>query len=198
MQVDGHTHRPYAALPSQRAVERAFRPLRGGVLGLLPQDARGSLDPLRRVGSQISACLRLAERDPNPLPWLARAGLRDAEAVAALRPFQLSGGMAQRVAIAMALARGSRLLIADEPTTGLDPTVQEEILQQLHLLKEQGVGLLLITHDLRLVPRVADALLVMHEGQIVERAPAESLSSLHDPHARALLEATRRVAGGAL
>ena len=131
----------------------------------------------------------------DPVPWLRRAGLQDSERVARLYPHELSGGMAQRASIALALARGSRFLLADEPTTGLDPTVQEEILAELLSLRDQGVGLLFITHDLRLVPRIADALLVMHQGRLVESLNSGNLDSLVSPAGRALWTATRRISG---
>jgi peptide/nickel transport system ATP-binding protein len=197
VRVDGAEHRPYEA-GGRRAVERAFRPLRGGVLGYLPQDARGSLDPLRTVGGQLTACLKLAGAAPDPRDSLSRAGFPDPARVARLYPHELSGGMAQRASIAMALARGSRFLLADEPTTGLDPTVQEAILQELLRLKAAGVGILLITHDLRLVPRVADRVLVMSGGRLVEDLPAERMGQMVSEQGRALLAATARVSGGAL
>jgi ABC-type dipeptide/oligopeptide/nickel transport system ATPase component len=116
--------------------------------------------------------------------------------VARLYPHELSGGMAQRASIAMVLARGSRFILADEPTTGLDPTVQERILVEVLRLRDMGVGLLFITHDLRIVPQIADELLVMHEGSLVEQVSGQSLDSLQSPPARALWAATARIAGG--
>ena len=196
--VDGVEHRPYAAAGKRRAVERAFRPLRGGVLGYLPQDARGSLDPLRRVGRQVAACLKLAGSQEAPSQVLQRAGFPDPERVAGLYPHELSGGMAQRASIAMALARGSRFLLADEPTTGLDPTVQEAILKELVAMVAAGVGVLLITHDLRLLPRIADRVLVMSEGRLVEDLPGVEMLQMRSEQGRALLAATARVAGGTL
>lgn len=196
VEIDGVTHRPYAALTQgERALEKAFLPVRGAAIGYLAQDARASLDPLRSVGRQLVMCLGLAQRPPDPLPWLRRAGFPDAARVAPLYPHELSGGMAQRASIALAIARGSRFLVADEPTTGLDPTVQEAILGEMLRLRDDGVGLLFITHDLRLVPRIADRLLVMHEGQIVEdRADASPEAMQHDA-ARRLWDATARIGG---
>lgn len=172
--------------------------IRGPLVSWLPQDARGALDPLWTVGRQLREALTLARRDPDPVPWLSRAGLDDAPRAARLFPHELSGGMAQRASIALALARGSRYLLADEPTTGLDPTVQEGILDELVGLKHEGVGILLITHDLRLVPRLGDRLLVMAEGRMVEDLPARELHRVSAPEALQLLEATRRVGGGLL
>ncbi len=200
------TWRPYEGLDlnSRRAravAERRFRPLRGSILGYLPQDARRSLDPLWTVGRQLRAALALREQphDDGPAAWLARAGFPQPERVEPLYPHELSGGMAQRASIALALARGSRFLLADEPTTGLDPTVQEAILQELLALRDQeGVGLLFITHDLRIVPRLADRLYVMHAGSLVEDLPGDQLDQLTSQPARALWQATARIAGGVL
>lgn len=193
LEVDGQHLQPFDDTGPE-----AFTALRGPVLGWLPQHARAALDPLRRVGDQVRDCLRLSGREPLPARWLERAGLGEAEHVAGLYPHELSGGMAQRVNIALALARGSRLLLADEPTTGLDPTVQEGVLGELVRLRNQGVGVLFITHDLRLVPRLADHLRVMHGGRVVEDLPTDQLHALQDPAAQALWDATARIAAGRL
>jgi len=134
--------------------------------------------------------------DLDPVPWLLKAGFDDPDRVARLYPHELSGGMAQRASIALVLARGSRFILADEPTTGLDPTVQEKILKEILRLRDTGVGLLFITHDLRIVPQIADELLVMHAGSIVEKVPSKSLNSLQSEPAKALWSATARIAGG--
>lgn len=189
VRIDGQLHHP---------MKTGFRPLRGGVIGYLAQDARGSLDPLWRVSRQVNEALDLAGRARDPEEWLRRAGLDDAERVGSLYPHELSGGMAQRVAIALALARGSRFLVVDEPTTGLDPTVQEAILDELMDLKQRGVGILFITHDLRLVPKLGDHLMVMHQGRVVEDLPTRELGRMESPEALALWQATARIAGGAL
>jgi ABC-type dipeptide/oligopeptide/nickel transport system ATPase component len=176
-----------------------FRPLRGGGLGMLWQDARAALDPLRSIGRQVRDAARLAGRDIRSVGVvsgpLARAGFPDPARVAELYPHELSGGMAQRAAIAIALARESRFLVADEPTTGLDPSVQRGILAQLRALAAAGVGILFITHDLRLLPGFAARVVVMDAGRVVEEAgsPAELRGV-----GRALVEATRKVAGGVL
>ena len=176
----------------------SFDQLRGAVIGWMPQDSRGALDPLWTVGRQVRESLKLAKRPTDPVPWLKRAGFSDPERATLLYAHELSGGMAQRACIALALARGSRYLLADEPTTGLDSTVQEGILDELVGLKREGVGILLITHDLRLVPRLGDQLLVMAEGRLVEDLPARDLQKVSAPEARQLLEATRRIGGGLL
>lgn len=183
-----------------RPYESDFSRIRGRLVGYLPQDARAALDPLQRVGRQVGEAAVLAGGTDDPLPWLTRAGLPDAPRVARLHPHQLSGGMAQRVVIAQALARGSRFLLADEPTTGLDPTVQRGILDEIRQLAREGIGVLLITHDLRILPDLADEVLVMENGQVVETLPPVRLMSgeLQSEPGRRLVAATRRVAGGRL
>lgn len=198
IRADGQTWRPWALPPSARA--RLFRRLRGDVLTYLPQDARAALDPLRRVGSQVAAAAALAGDRSDPRDWLALAGLQDPDRVARLRPHELSGGMAQRVVIAQALARRSRFLLADEPTTGLDPTVQVGILAQLRELATRGAGILLITHDLRLLPGLAHRVVLMESGHTVEELDPHALiagRATSEPGQR-LLRATQRVAGGTL
>jgi ABC-type dipeptide/oligopeptide/nickel transport system ATPase component len=175
--------------------EADFARLRGGAVGLLFQDARGSLDPVWTIARQISVVARLAGGDPDPLPVLATAGFADPERVAGLYPHELSGGMAQRAAIAVALARRSRFLLADEPTTGLDPSIQRGVLTELRRLADAGMGILFITHDLRLLPGFADRVLVMADGRIVE--VADRVADLRGA-GRALVDATRTIAGGVL
>ena len=136
--------------------------------------------------------------EARPLTWLRSAGFERPEQVVNLFPHELSGGMAQRVCIALALARGSRFLIADEPTTGLDPTVQKGILDHVRRLRDSGIGILLITHDLRIVPTLAARVVVLHAGQVVDELDAQDLEAGSSPHTRRLLVATARVAGGLL
>jgi ABC-type dipeptide/oligopeptide/nickel transport system ATPase component len=206
--VDERVLRPYDGL--EQAVLRgrpgrfwrrsrpAFQPIRGHIVGYMAQDARGALDPLWTVERQLREALALGGSKESPVDVLRRAGFREPAVVLPLYPHQLSGGMAQRVCIALALARGSRFLIADEPTTGLDPTVQEAILLELRRLADEGIGVLLITHDLRIVPRIADRVQIMDGGRTVESLPATALDSSRSPEVRALIEATARVAGGQL
>ncbi len=146
--------------------------LRGETVGIVAQDGRGSLDPLSTVGALLR---RVAALSPTPGAVdaaLRRVGFDDPARVAALYPHELSGGMAQRVAIAAALARGSRFLLCDEPTTGLDPHVQVEILTLLRGLNDRGV--VFVTHDLDLVDGACDSVLVLEEGRVVDRAPRPS------------------------
>lgn len=147
----------------------------GKRLGMIFQDPVGSLDPLFSIGSQMAEgilrhrrvsrrqALHIAER------YLEAMHLRDAGRLLKLRPFELSGGMCQRVMIAMTMALEPDFLIADEPTTALDVTVQQQILRELYrLCRAQGVGILFITHDLGVVAEIADEVYVMKDGQIVE------------------------------
>ena len=193
---NGKKHHPYAGSPTAREVQRRFKALRGEVIGYLPQDARASLNPVWRIGSQVSRACKLRGGNLDPLPWLERAGFSSPQQVATLYPHELSGGMAQRASIALALARGSRFLLADEPTTGLDPTIQSQILDEMWKLKENGVGILFITHDLRIVPQIADRLMVMHAGKLVENSAVTSLEELQSEPAKRLWRATSRISGG--
>ncbi|MBM4392975.1 MAG: ATP-binding cassette domain-containing protein [Deltaproteobacteria bacterium] len=140
--------------------------LRGRVVSKLYQDARGSLDPL----STVAASIRRAGGDPGAC--LQRAGLGDASPVATRYPHELSGGMAQRAALAVALAAASPVLVCDEPTTGLDAPVQREILAELRSLREHAV--VLVTHDLELVDPACDRVYVLDGGRVVDEAPRPS------------------------
>ncbi|MFH1468625.1 MAG: ATP-binding cassette domain-containing protein [Pseudomonadota bacterium] len=208
IQVGDTVHRPYEGLAEAmaagrpgrfwRASRRAFTAVRGHVVGYMAQDARGALDPLWSVERQLREAIALGPAGGSPVEWLLRAGFPRPEEALGLYPHELSGGMAQRVAIALSLARGSRFLIADEPTTGLDPTVQEAILGELRATARAGIGVLLITHDLRIVPRFARRVQIMHAGRTVETMAADALSGAASREVRALLDATARVAGGLL
>ncbi len=208
VEATGEVHEPWEGVAEavaggrrarfRRTAEPRFRAIRGRLVGYLAQDARSALDPLWTVGRLVEESRHLGKSAAPAAHWLARAGFRLPDGILPLHPHQLSGGMAQRVSIAMALARGSRFLLADEPTTGLDPTVQEEILAEIRATAGQGVGILLITHDLRLVPRVADRVVLLHGGRVVESLETGSLRHARSPEARALLAATARIAGGVL
>lgn len=194
-------YRDLAPTSPRRAVDRAFAPVRGALLGYVPQHAAAALQPMWRVGTVIRRAARHLQGDVDPLPALARAGLPDPERVASLYPHQLSGGMAQRVAIAAALACGSRVLVLDEPTSGLDPVVQAGVLDEIRrLVRQEGVGALLITHDLRVLPGLADQVVLLDAGRVAERTTAAALrdGALTSEAGRRLHAATARVAGGVL
>ncbi len=212
--VDGATHRPWdgalgaprrardrafapirgAVIAPRRARDRAFAPIRGAVIGMLPQDAFHALDPLRRVGWQV----RRAAPPGAPVPvaaCLRRAGIDDPDRVARLWPHQLSGGMARRVTVAQMLARRSRLVVVDEPTAGVDALGAAALCAELGALaRREGLGLLVITHDLRILPGLADRVLLMEAGRIVERLDHADLSRATSALGRRMVAATRRIA----
>lgn len=162
--------------------ERDLSDLRGRDLSILFQNPRAALNPIRRVGEQIADVI--ARHDPSGareirsrvLAALRQLRVPDPERRAMAYPFELSGGLCQRVGIAIALACAPKLLIADEPTTGLDVTTQAVIMDLFRdLLRERGVATLLITHDLALAAEYCDRILVMHAGHGVETAPVADL-----------------------
>jgi peptide/nickel transport system ATP-binding protein len=158
--------------------ERELRAIRGARVGMVFQDPMTSLNPVMRVGEQMTEGLRrlrglsAKEALAAAVDMLDRVGIGDAAFRARDFPHQMSGGMRQRVMIGMALACNPDLLVADEPTTALDVTVQKQILGLMRsLIDDSGSGLLLITHDLGIVSRIADAVAVMYAGRIVEQGP---------------------------
>ena len=177
--------------------EQGMRAVRGGQIGIIFQEPATSLNPVMTVRQQLYETLRahtdyrgeqLARRAAW---WLARVGIPDAEQRLDDYPFQFSGGQKQRIMIALALAAEPRLLIADEPTTALDVTVQAQILQLLaDIQAEMGLAILLITHDLAVVKNVADFVALMRNGEIVETVDARTFfSAPRHPYARELLAA---------
>jgi ABC-type dipeptide/oligopeptide/nickel transport system ATPase component len=167
--------------------------LRGSACGLVFQDSRASLDPLRTVVAQVRHAASLAgDAAPDVRAILLRAGFPADERWGWRYPHELSGGMAQRAAIACALARKSPFLLCDEPTTGLDAEVQADIVEELRRLASgpDAHGILFVTHDLDLLDGFADRILVMEGGRIVEQA--ERVSSLSGPGA-ALVQAMNRL-----
>jgi len=183
--VDG---RDVLRLPS-----RQLQSLRGGTVGYVFQEPGASLNPVLRVGTQIREALELHRPDSateaEVLRLLRLVGIPAPESRIRDYPHQLSGGMAQRVMIAMGLASQPRLLVADEPTTALDVTVQAQIIELLKRLQgELGMAILLITHNLGLVTDIGDRVAVMYAGRIVEEGPAtEILTQPRHPYTRALL-----------
>jgi oligopeptide/dipeptide ABC transporter ATP-binding protein len=171
------------------------------------QEPMTSLNPVMRIGEQIEEAIRAHEAGlkreelrSRVLIALRQAAMNEPERRVEQYPHQLSGGLRQRVMIAMALAGRPRLLIADEPTTALDVTVQKEILQLLQKLRrELGLGLLFITHDLGVVAQVADRVAVLYAGRIVEEGPVKEVL-LHPahPYTRGLLAASPRLERGKL
>src|SRR5664280_148350 len=177
--------------------ESAMRGIRGGRVGMIFQEPATSLNPVMRVGDQIVEAIELhtplrgAAARTRAIEWLGRVGIPEPERRIDEYPFRLSGGQKQRVMIAMTLASEPDFLIADEPTTALDVTIQAQILELLkNLQKEQGMGMLLITHDLAVVSNIADRVALMYAGQIIEVAEAdEFFAAPKHPYARLLLQA---------
>ncbi len=183
--------------------EAELRAIRGGVVSYVFQDPSASLNPVFRVGAQIKESLKLHRpdkaTDAEVIRLLKLVGIPAPESRLKNYPFEMSGGMQQRVMIAMALASEPKLLVADEPTTALDVTIQAQILDLLRDLKQRlGMAILLITHNLGIVGDIADRVAVMYAGQIVELAPARELLQrpLH-PYTKALMASVPKLSGGA-
>lgn len=185
-----------AGRDARRLSQRSWRGIRGKQVGLILQDALTSLDPLRTVAKEIDDSLRLhssgssAQRATRVIELLESVGLDDPVRRAGQLPGELSGGMRQRALIASAIALDPVLILADEPTTALDATIAASVLELLGGLRRAGSGMLLISHDLAAVAKVADSIAVMQHGQIVEHGPRDQV--LGDPqhaYTRALLAA---------
>jgi oligopeptide/dipeptide ABC transporter ATP-binding protein len=183
------------------ASERELRSVRGARIGLVFQEPGSALNPVLSIGAQLVEAIRAhrqvtrREARRQAVELLTRLSLPDPERRLREYAHQLSGGQRQRVVLALALAAGPELLIADEPTTALDVTVQAEVLEQLAELRAGlGLSILLITHDLGIVAEVCDRLAVMYAGEIVERGPVgELFASPAHPYTRALLGALPRL-----
>ncbi|QXJ23878.1 ABC transporter ATP-binding protein [Actinomadura graeca] len=179
-----------------RAGDRRWRELRGRRIGMVLQDALSSLDPLRTVEAEIGETLRnhrtvpRRDRGDRVVSLLERVHVPEPALRARQYPHQLSGGLRQRALIASAVAADPAVLIADEPTTALDVTVQAQILDLLTAMRTAGTAVLLISHDLSVVARLADRIAVMYQGEFVEQGPAEDvLGSPSHPYTRRLLAA---------
>ena len=177
------------------------RALRGNRIAMILQDAKYSLDPVMTIGRQIVETLRTHEKNVNKAEATERAiamleavQIRDPKRVFDLHPHEVSGGMGQRAMIAMMLIAGPELMIADEPTSALDVTVQLEVLSILDkLVSERGMGLIFISHDLRLVSSFCDRVIVMYAGKVMEQLKASELVSAQHPYTQGLLDCMPKI-----
>ncbi len=180
-----------------------WRRLRGARMSMVMQDPKFSLNPVMTIGKQLLEALKFgagetrAEARARALAMLEAVQIRDPERVFRAYPHELSGGMGQRAMIAMMLVTEPDLLIADEPTSALDVTVQVEVLRILdRLVRERGMGLIFISHDLRLVSSFCDRVLVMYAGRVVEELKAADLGKAQHPYTRGLMNCLPKIEGG--
>jgi peptide/nickel transport system ATP-binding protein len=182
------------------ASERQMRAIRGNRISMILQDPKFSLNPLMRIGHQITEAYRLHHRASRStarqkaLAMLEAVRIRNPDRVFQLLPHEVSGGMGQRIMIAMMLIPEPDLIIADEPTSALDVTVRRQVLSILdELVNRRGAGLMFISHDLNLVADFCDRVLVMYAGRILEDIPARDLHNARHPYTRALLDSLPRL-----
>lgn len=187
-----------------KLTEKEMAKVRGGEISMIFQEPMTSLNPVVRVGKQVEEALRLhrhisaREARAQAVAMLDAVGIAEAEKRARCYPHELSGGMRQRVMIAMAMICKPKLLIADEPTTALDVTVQAQILNLMKRLRDNGTSILLISHDLGVVAQVCDIVYVMYAGRIVEQAEVcELFDHAAHPYTRGLLGAVSSLGSGA-
>jgi len=179
--------------------EAEMRDVRGDRISMVMQDPKFSLNPVMTVGEQLIEAYRLhskggkAEARKRALEMLEAVSIRDPERVMRAYPHEVSGGMGQRIMIAMMLIPDPELLIADEPTSALDVSVQRQVLQIMdRLVQERGMGLIFISHDLNLVAQFCDRVLIMYAGRVVETCDADKLHEATHPYTRGLLNSLPR------
>lgn len=190
----------FAGIDLLAASERQMMRLRGNDIAMILQDPKYSLNPLMRVGQQIAECYRLhhhvsrMQARERALAMLESVHIRDPKRVYDLLPHEVSGGMGQRIMIAMMLIAEPRLIIADEPTSALDVTVRRQVLAVLQeLVDRAGASLIFISHDLNLVADFCDRVLVMYRGRVLEDLPAARLGAATHPYTRGLLDSLPRL-----
>ncbi|KRD60983.1 ABC transporter ATP-binding protein [Ensifer sp. ENS10] len=193
----------FAELDLPSLSEKEMLKVRGRRMSMILQDPKFSLNPIRRVGDQVAEtylrhfrCSKAEARD-KALAMLEAVKIRDSKRVYDQYPHEISGGMGQRVMIAMMLLADPDLVIADEPTSALDVTVRLQVLNILDgLVRDRGIGLIMISHDLNLVRNFCDRVLIMYAGRIVETLAAADLDKAKHPYTRGLLAAQPRIGGG--
>ena len=185
-----------------RASDQQMRDIRGQRISMVMQDPKFSLNPVMRVGEQIAEAYRTHQKVPQDeakrraLDMLRAVRIRDPERVYRAYPHEVSGGMGQRIMIAMMLIPDPDLLIADEPTSALDVTVQLQVLAILDdLVTQRGMGLIFISHDLSLVASFCDRVVIMYAGRIMEVCDAKNLAAAKHPYTRGLLNCLPKIDG---
>ena len=183
-----------------RIPEVEMREVRGQGISMIMQDPKFSLNPVMRVGDQISEAYLLhggtskAQAYTRSMEMLEAVSIRDPERVYTMYPHEVSGGMGQRIMIAMMLIPDPKILIADEPTSSLDVSVRMQVLEIMdRLVRERGMGLIFISHDLHLVSRFCDRVLIMYGGKILESCQADKLHEARHPYTRGLLNSLPRL-----
>lgn len=195
-------HIRFDGIDLARADDRTMRAIRGARISMIMQDPRYSLNPVVRVGEQIAEAYRVhtgatrREARERTIEMLDRVRIREPRKVYDLYPHEVSGGMGQRIMIAMMLIPEPDILIADEPTSALDVTVQLQVLAILDdMVSERGMGLIFVSHDLNLVASFCDRVLVMYGGQIMETLEARRLHEATHPYTRGLLNCLPKIGG---
>ena len=193
----------FDGLDMQRANEKRLRQIRGSRISMVMQDPKFSLNPVMKVGRQISEACRIhtrisgAQARFKALAMLETVRIRDPQRVYNAYPHEVSGGMGQRIMIAMMLVSDPDLLIADEPTSALDVTVQLQLLAIVDdLVTSRGMGLIFISHDLNLVASFCDRIMIMYAGKVMEICRANELEKARHPYTRGLLNCLPRIDGG--
>ncbi len=193
-------HIEFGEIDLLRASERQMLRIRGERISMILQDPKFSLNPVIKVGEQIAEAYRVHHKSSSKdarhraLKMLADVQIREPSRVYHLYPHEISGGMGQRVMIAMMLIPEPAIIIADEPTSALDVTVRHEVLTILNrLIERRGIGLIFISHDLNLVRRFCDRVLIMYAGRIVEAMPAADLDQAQHPYTQGLLRSLPRI-----
>ncbi|MGN0711583.1 MAG: ABC transporter ATP-binding protein [Anaerovoracaceae bacterium] len=180
-----------------------WRTLRGNEISMIFQDAGGTLNPIRKIGSQFKeficqhSNMSESEAEQRAMIMLRRTNLPNAENIMKSYPFQLSGGMKQRVGIAMAMTFEPKLLLADEPTSALDVTTQAQIVRQMaHLRENYNTGIILVTHNLGVAAYLSDRIIVMHHGEIVEEGTSRDIiEKPRHEYTRKLIKAVPQIGG---